>query len=129
MRAHRLAELPLDGREHALAVIPDFDLYCLRQVTALSLDARDYKERIFDLQMTAVYERESETYAVTLVFEGIQSARLPELTPSFYLNELEIEDVSVDQLEGVRYSVVDYGMMEFKILCRDVAVKSCVLLD
>ena len=105
------------------------DLYCLRQVTALSLDARDYKERIFDLQMTAVYEGESETYAVTLVFEGIQSARLPELTPSFYLNELEIEDVSVDQLEGVRYSVVDYGMVEFKIRCRDVAVKSCVLLD
>jgi hypothetical protein len=47
---------------------------------------------------------------------------LPQLTPSFFLGELEIDDVRGDQLEGIIYRAKDYGMTQFEINSRGVTV-------
>ena len=44
---------------------------------------------------------------------------------SFYLSELEMEDVSADQLEGVKYRLKDYGGTGFEVLARGFSVVSC----
>lgn len=44
---------------------------------------------------------------------------------SFYLSELEVKDVSANQLEGVKYSLKDYGGTGFEVLARGFSVISC----
>ena len=59
---------------------------------------------------------------ITIRFSDVTQLRLPELGSLFYLSESEVEDVSRDQLEGIRYRVRDVGNSEFELLCRGIAL-------
>jgi hypothetical protein len=69
-----------------------------------------------EVQYTAV----GPACLIEVVFENVKRARLPELSPSFYFSELEVHDVSRDQLEGIGYRVRDQGMTEFEVFCQGI---------
>lgn len=58
-----------------------------------------------------------------LEFSGVKTANLPPMMPSFYLGELEIDDVSSEQLKGIQFRAKDHGMTGFEVLCRGVAIR------
>jgi hypothetical protein len=118
MRAHKLRDLALTGQHAVLTVLPEFDLYELGHVESLIL-RRAAGEDTFDLQIETTYEANPE-YSVTLVFAGVHSAKLPALSPSFYVGEFEIEDVRGDQLEGIRYRARDFRGNGFEVNCQDI---------
>lgn len=128
MRMHLLKELTISGQENALRLIPDFDFYKLQQIVRLTWEIRyDKKEKITaDLVMTITYDTSSTDKAeVTLRFAGATRVKFPELLPFLFLSEVEIEDVSDTQLEGVRYTVKNYGSTELEISCKDIEIIDC----
>lgn len=44
---------------------------------------------------------------------------------NFYLSEIEMDDVSADQLKGVKYSLKDYGSTGFEVLAQGLSVIKC----
>ena len=121
MGAHRLQDLSLIGRDTLLKELTDFDLYHLRHVERLTLQ-RAADGEAFDLSVEAVYQAERE-YLVTLVFAGVKSTRLPELSPSFFFGELEIEDLRDAQLEGIRYRARDFSENGFDVHCQELRLE------
>jgi hypothetical protein len=42
---------------------------------------------------------------------------LPQFGTSFFLAEIEIEEVSNHQIEGIKYRLKDFGESRFEVLC------------
>jgi hypothetical protein len=117
-----LRDLRLAGSEPVLAALPNFDFYLLGHVRKLSLSAREDEPHVFDLEMVALYNDAGRECCVTIMFIEVRMAKVPELGPSFYLAEMEVEDVASAQMEGVRYRARCYGSPPFEVLCRDVRI-------
>ena len=109
-------------------VLPGFDFYRFRKVNRLAVEGHEDISSA-DLILTAEYvdEAPGKKAVVTVRFGGARLIRLPEMSPLFCLSELEIEDVSDDQLEGVAYRTKDYGSGEFEVLSRQLEIIECVL--
>jgi hypothetical protein len=125
MRSHFLKDLPINGKESILAVQPSFDFYILRQVTRFRWEmAPNASERspAANLELTAIYENSQpfEDLLIKVRCLDVRQVVLPVLGPSFFLGELEIEDVSGEQIEGVRWRVKDFGPDRFVILCKEI---------
>ena len=121
MRTHELQNLRIPGRDALLAALPRFDFYGLKQVRALRVLPHQGAPDRFDLNLEVVYAAGGARHIVSLAFGRISRATLPELSPSFHFSELEIEDVSGDQLEGIRYHAVDYGS-RFEVFANDLEI-------
>ena len=130
MSTHFLESLPIRGREAALRVLPNFDFHDLRQVRRLVLET--YTDDVdgtlwTDLLLTAIYIQAvtRKTFEVTVKFGEVRYVKLPELKPLFSLSEVEVEDVSEDQIEGVKYRTKNFGMIEFEVLSKCVEIVEC----
>lgn len=123
MRSHFLTELSIGGKESILTVLPNFDFYNLRRIARFDWTAAG-TDTGAQLILTAVYESHPDGLVreVVLSCSAVRQLRVPELGSSFFLAELEVEDVSGDQMEGVRYKIKDFGESSFEILCGDVCV-------
>ncbi len=121
MRTHELLNLRIRGRDAVLAALPNFDFYGLKQVRALRVLPRKGAPDRFDLNLEIVYAAGGGQHLVSLGFAQISKATLPDFSPSFYFSELEIEDLSGDQLEGIRYHAVDYGS-RFEVYANDLEI-------
>ena len=117
MRSHFLSKLPITGKERVLEKIPNFDFYNLDHIEQINLKRVDDG---FDLELKALYKGESAL--IGLRFVNVQLIKFPEMQPSFYLSELEIEDMSGSQIEGVKYRANNYGMTQFEVLSRDMEI-------
>jgi hypothetical protein len=104
--------------------MPDFDLYRLRSVRRLHLFQGSVGSEDYTLEVEAEYGDMREG-AVMLEFGGLKTAIVPPMMPSFSFGELEVDDVSHEQLEGVRFRVKDHGMTSFEVLCRAMAIRWC----
>jgi hypothetical protein len=127
MRSHFLNELSIDGMQPMMKALPGFDLYNLRRITQFiwTAAANDISASGgAELLLTAIYESPSgsQTAEVVLRCSGVVQLKLPELGPSFFLAEVEIEEISGHQIEGVRYRVKDFGDSSFEVLCRNIDI-------
>ncbi len=126
MSTHRLRQLGLPGCDEVLALVPEFELYRLGRVVRMNF--RDASSGLdgppqVTFEVCAQYVGDTRRGIVALTLAGVTSVTIPQLTPSFFLGELEIADVSRDQLEGVRYRVADHGMSHFEVLCKAVSIR------
>lgn len=66
--------------------------------------------------------RTRDDRVVLLQLAGVKQIRLERLTPRFWLDELQIEDVRPDQLEGIRFRVFARFDHSFTCLCSDLSI-------
>jgi hypothetical protein len=125
MRTHFLAQLPLGGRDAVLQAFPDFDFYNLSRVTRFIVEWGKHNEALADCCLAALYTDTSISapIEVTLCFQDVRHASLPDFSPLFFLTELEIEDVSSHQLEGVRFRTKNFGSTAFEVLSGDISIE------
>lgn len=122
----RAVEKSFEGVEK-LFIVSDFDFYNLNLVLGLSVQ-RENRGGVIDtykIRLEMLYESEQSEFEVVLGFTGVRCLKIPEVCGSFYLSEIEIDDVSADQLEGVKYRLKDYGGTGFEILAQGLSVISC----
>lgn len=122
----RAVEKSFEGVEKLL-IISGFDFYSLNLVLGLSV-RRESGGGIIDtykVVLEMLYESVHSAFEVVLGFTGVRCLKIPEVCGSFYLSEIEIDDVSSDQLEGVKYSLKDHGGTGFEILAQGVSIISC----
>jgi hypothetical protein len=125
MRSNFLKDLSIKGKEEILKILPNFDFHYLRDVIRLCWETVR-NERNGDppanFVLTACYENAptSGSMKITLRCGGVRQLKLPEIGSAFFFSEIEVEDLSKDQLEGIRYRIKDHGTHEFEILCGDV---------
>ena len=127
MRSHLLNDLRLPGADAVLRQEADFDLYCLREVTALKWETSPRAEAEVDPELVLTFRVERVGCgldAVQMRCIGVRRLTLPEMSPHFWTSEIEIEDLTESQFEGIRYCVKDYGGV-FEVWCRNVAL-ACV---
>ncbi|MCI1737842.1 hypothetical protein EKA85_29230 [Pseudomonas veronii] len=122
----RAVERAFEGVEK-LSIISDFDFYNLNLMQGLSLQRENTGEAIetYKVSLEMLYASEQSEFEVVLAFTGVRRLKVPDVCGSFYLSELEMEDVSADQLEGVKYRLKDYGGTGFEVLARGFSVVSC----
>jgi hypothetical protein len=70
-----------------------------------------------------LYDESGELLRLQLKCFGVSMLRLPSLTGVFGIDELEIEDLRSDQLEGIRYRLKDYGGSSLEILCENISIE------
>ena len=122
----RAVERAFEGVEK-LSIISDFDFYNLNLMQGLSLQRENTGEAIetYKVSLEMLYASEQSEFEVVLAFTGVRRLKVPDVCGSFYLSELEMEAVSADQLEGVKYRLKDYGGTGFEVLAREFSVVSC----
>lgn len=125
MRSHLLRDLSIQGKEAILQKLPEFDFYNLRRVTSFSWSGEadiSSQPAALDFTFIAVYHdpHRRSVSGVRTRCSGVKRLRLPELGASFVLTEIEVEDVSTHQLEGVRFSLKDFGGSDFEVLCGNI---------
>jgi len=127
MRSHSLRELSIEGGESILEKLPRFDFYDIKRVTRFTWSrdpSVDPQKPISDLDMAVEYTDpvDQSLTSIRLRCSCVRLLRLPELGGDFFVNEIEIEDISHDQIEDVRYRVKDFGESGFEILCKAIEI-------
>src|SRR5579863_1697407 len=106
MRSHFLRDLSIQGSKAVLRALPDFDFYNLRRVTSLNWSTIKLapERRCAEFNLIASYEdsEHSVSLSVRVRCLDVKQLKLPEMGAEFFLAEIEIEDLSRDQMEGVR---------------------------
>jgi hypothetical protein len=126
MRSHLLNDHRLLSAD-ALLRRADFDFYCLREVTALKWEVSPGVGTGVDPELVLTFRVEGVGHgvgAVQMRCIGVRRLMFPEMAPNFWTSEIEIEDLTGSQLEGIRYCVKSYGG-DFGVWCRNVAL-ACV---
>jgi hypothetical protein len=80
-----------------------------------------------DFTLIAVYH-DSDRDSISTVrvrCSDVKQLKLPELGAAFFLTEIELEDISIHQLEGVRYRLKDFGESQFEVLCGKIELTFC----
>ncbi|KRA06442.1 hypothetical protein ASD70_14950 [Pseudomonas sp. Root569] len=119
-------ESNIDGVEK-LSIIPGFNLYNLNLVLSFNVRQEYSGEDVstYEIGLVMLYEFEHFEYEVGLKFMGVSRFKVPEANGAFYLSEIELENVSADQLEGISFRFKDHGGSGFEVLSRGFSVSSC----
>lgn len=115
----------VDGVADLERELPGFEPYRLGRVEDVHLrfknDDDGTGQRLDVLIRIQYWTPEPVEYLVELAFENVRQMRMPELGSSvFDLSELEVTDVSVRGLEGIRREVRDYSTDGFFVACASV---------
>jgi hypothetical protein len=103
MRSNFLKDLSIKGKEEILNILPNFDFHYLREVIRLCWETVPNERNgdpLANFVLTACYENVPTSAKVTLRCGGVRQLKLPEIGPAFFLSEIDVEDLSRDQLEG-----------------------------
>ena len=127
MRSHLLKDLPIAGKEAVLDEIPEFDFYDVRRVIKVtwvdqSNAAPDHAT--INVTLDATYD-DGKTGVVSLVqirCSGVKQVKLPDLESGFWPSEIEVEEITHEQNENVRFRVKDFGGTSFELLCAGIEV-------
>jgi len=109
-------------------LLPDLDLHELGLVREIYIEGDVWDRWSSTMEFKVACRREGKDYLLTVVFRSIRKAVLPNLDPTFMFEELEIEDVSKDSLEGIRFRAEDLGKTGFEVFCESIEFTDCVLL-
>lgn len=125
MRSHSLKNLSIAGRETVLKQIPEFDFYNVRRVTKINWSDEhlpDSDRTNINVTLAATYddEKNRQSSAIQIRCSGVKQLRLPDLGSSFWLSEVEVEDIAADQIEDARYRIKDFGGTSFEAVCADI---------
>ena len=127
VREHRLNRIEFGSKDTLLRQIPDFDLYSYSRITTIRVEWDSGSEnRDLVVFLTGEYSSAStNVYEVTFRLGGVRQLRLPEINEQgLWLSELELEEMTGNQMEGVCFKLHDYGSGEFTVLCERVEVVS-----
>ena len=117
MSAEEVRSLP--GWQHVEARWPGFALEDLRRIESIRL-FRNPEGDVVNIEMSATNRRDSSGPLVVVRMMDVRSGRLPELD-ALWLAEFFVEDVSGDQLEGIRYYLyTESGTLH--VYCRSIEV-------
>jgi hypothetical protein len=120
LRSHLLRDLSIEGREQVLAAIPNFDFYNLREISRL-VWTKHHESDVAELSFSSIYSDGSTAAAdIACSCSGVRLVRVPELQSSFWLSEIEVEELTGDQIEGVRYRLREFGGGCFEVLCATI---------
>ena len=110
-----------------LSIIPGFNFYNLNYVLSFSVRQEYEGESVstYEIMLAMLYKLDRFECDVGLKFAGVRYFKVPEVNGDFYLSEIELENVSADQLEGVNFRFKDYGGSGFEVLSREFSVLSC----
>src|SRR5688572_10929219 len=110
MPIHRIADLPVAGRELVLAAEPEADLYRVREVSRAVFESPSSvaADDTASLLLILRYDGVGGEYRLEMRLEGVRELVLPALRPRFWLNELEVEDIRERQLEGCSWQLVSH---------------------
>jgi hypothetical protein len=124
-----LRELSISGKEMALDVLPGFDFHKLRQLRRVIWETSRQEESTATVYLTVSYEDRDvgKSAEVTLKCVGVRQCRLPDLGSRCYLSEIEIEDVSADQWEGIRFRIESHGMNQCELHAKAIEIIECKL--
>lgn len=125
MRSHFLSDFPRAANGEILTVLPNFDFHHLDEVTELCWNSSTgiLAEHRADIKIKALYENGDVRVTVAIHCLDVKQLLLPRIGPSMPLFEVELEDISNDQLEGIRYKLIDYGPHSLEILCNDIRIR------
>jgi hypothetical protein len=127
MRSHLLKDLSIRGKQPVLEKLPDFDFYNLREVTSFNWSSEPDTISKFTtacLTLDAAYHNSERdpVFGIRLRCSDLRQLRMPELGTSFFLAEIEVEDLSGDQLEGIKYKLKDMGDSRLEVLCGNIEI-------
>ena len=100
---------------------PGFDLHWLRRMVRLEVGRLAEDGASVDVVVDFTHLHSNGTL-LRMSFRGTRQCVLPTLEPTFFVSEVELEDVSAAQLEGIRVHVRDHGSSGFQVWCREVRV-------
>ena len=131
MRTHFISELTLPGKA-LVSALKDFDFYKLSRVDEVVYRRQPdpTKPESYSLELTARYDDAAKGhFTVTLRFVEVRLLILPEFSPTCYLSQIEIEDVTKNEdderIEGVKYRTRGHGAATFEVQSLDIEVLSC----
>ena len=127
MRTHLLSEINLPGKVLA-AHIPDFSFHHLKCIESLLLSSTHKDSHTAEIVFHYSGSTEAD-HLVSFRFNGIRRLQLPDFTPKGFVSEIEIEDASSAQMEGIRFHLRAYGTNDFEIFARDMELSACVPID
>jgi hypothetical protein len=117
MRTHYLAQLPIVGRDMALALEPNFDFYRATRVLKLELELDDAPSLRLEMEYV-----DARRYRLALLFDGVRELRLPSMSPLLFLPELEVEDMRDRGLESIRFEAVSCFDRAFLCSCYELSI-------
>ncbi|HOX45375.1 MAG TPA: hypothetical protein PK668_17395 [Myxococcota bacterium] len=109
-------------------LLPDLDLFELGLVKAMHVTWDGQDRASSKMELEVICERKGTKYLLTVVFRSIRNAILPDLVPTFMLDELFVEVLSRSNREGIRFRFNTEGMSRFEVSCESVEFTDCVVL-
>lgn len=126
MGNNRLDDLSIDGLEDASRELGSINTYAFDRIYSVTQE-NDFEAGATvgrlcqsDLRIVAGYHVDDGERLVEIVLRQAVQLHLPDL-PQF--GELEVRDVSANQMEGIRFEVVDHGENSFRCFCQSMAIK------
>lgn len=122
MRTHFLNQLPISGREKALALEPEFDFYRATKVLRLEIEFGGEAETLPSLRLDLAYEAGPRRYKLGVLLEDVRELVVPTMTPMLFVSELEIEDLRERMMEGARFEMVSHFERALRCTCGNIAI-------
>ena len=127
MRSHFLRDLPIDGKEAVLEEIPEFDFYDVRRVnkiTWVDQNSAEADRASINMTLDVTYDdgKSGMVSPVQIRCSGVKQVKLPDLGSAFWPSEIEVEEITHEQNENVRFRVRDFGGTSFELLCAGIEV-------
>jgi hypothetical protein len=115
-RFHRLDDCEFLCRNEQFPA--GFDLYSLETVEAIQYGSSD---RRLIISFGGSWK---EDWLLSVTCEGVVKADLPLILLKTYVSEIEIEDLSSDQIEGVNCRIHAFGQGRLDVLCESMSFES-----
>ncbi len=114
MKIRTLPDKRISRTESVQDIILNFDFYRINRVLSAKL-LRAESEALHSIEIEFCYD---VCFAVVFRFVGIRQLILPSFCPYAFMSEIEVEDLSLDQLEGINFQFKDCGQSDLCVRCK-----------
>lgn len=127
MKINSLSNSKIRGTNFVYEKIKLFDFYKLRWIEGANINPRQCPESdLFTVDIIFHYETDKqECYLIMFRFLEVRQLVFPSFSPYAFVSEIELEDVSCDQLEGISFQMLDRGQSDFLVQCKSIEIISC----
>lgn len=129
MKISSLEHGKIPGREKCNGYISEFSFYKITRVLTIHIDPCNLDD-LHSLKIGFLYESGTEgSFLLKFRFTGIRQLVFPAFCPHAFVSEIEVEDLSQDQIEGVSFQMKDFGQSDFIVLCKNLELIECVSIQ